>query len=67
MRLDEFYEPEEDRSGQIKANDTRKTRLTLKQLNKLRKVREIARAEAIEHDKFVKVMYASPSEEDTAL
>lgn len=67
MRLDEFYEPENDKSAQIKANDTRKTRLTLKQLNKLRKVREIARAEAIEHGKFVKVMYAAPLDNDSAL
>jgi len=67
MRLDEFYEPENDRAGRIMANDTRKTRFTLKQLNKLRKVREIAKAEAIEHAKFVKVMYAAPSEDDTAI
>ena len=65
MRLDEFYEPENDRSAQIKANDNRKVRLTLKQLNKLRKIREIAKKEAIEHAKFVKVMYAVETEDST--
>jgi len=66
MRLNEFYSPEDDRAGRISKNDTRKTRLTLKQLNKLRKVREIANAEDVEHDKFVKIMYATASA-DTAV
>ena len=43
--------------------DSRKSKLTLKELNKLRKVREISRAEEIEHTKFVKVMYKAGGEE----
>ena len=36
-------------------------KMTLETLSKLRKAREIKRAEEIEHGKFQKVMYASPS------
>lgn len=61
MRLDEFYNPENDLYQQRKKTDTRKPKLTLKQLNKLRKVREIKKAEQIEHEKFVRVMYATPA------
>ena len=57
MRLDEFYNPEDDKGVQFKATDNRKPRLTLEQLNKLRKIREIKKAEDIEHKKFVRTMY----------
>lgn len=67
MRLDEFYDPENDQFTQRQTDDTRKPVLTLEKLNKLRKVREIKRAEEIEHDKFVRVMYAMPAQSDTGL
>ncbi len=63
MRLTEFYSPENDVWQRRDKGDTRKPKLTLEQLNKLRKVREIKRAEEIEHDKFVRVMYATPTQE----
>lgn len=63
MRLTEFYDPKNDAWQRRNPGDTRKPKLTLEQLNKLRKVREIKRAEEIEHDKFVRVMYAAPTQE----
>lgn len=60
MRLNEFYNPENDSWQKREIGDTRKPKLTLGQLNKLRKVREIKKAEQIEHDKFVRLMYAQP-------
>jgi hypothetical protein len=57
----EFYEPAADQETKLEKGDTRKQRLTLKEINKLRKVREIAKAEKAEHRKFVKVMYAAPA------
>ncbi len=63
MRLNEFYNPENDMWQRRSMNDTRKPKLTLEQLNKLRKVREIKKAEEIEHNKFVRVMYATPTQE----
>ena len=62
MRLDEFYSPEDDILQRRNDGDTRKSKLTLEQLNKLRKVREIKKAEQIEHDKFVRTMYSQPAE-----
>ena len=62
MRLDEFYSPENDEWQLRNPDDTRKPKLTLEQLNKLRKVREIKKAEQIEHDKFVRSMYAQPAQ-----
>ncbi|SVD86847.1 uncharacterized protein METZ01_LOCUS439701 [marine metagenome] len=35
----------------------------MSEINKLRKVREIKKAEDLEHKKFVKMMYATPSEQ----
>lgn len=61
MRLDEFYNPEDDQHQQRNKGDTRKPKLTLKQLNKLRKVREIKKAEQLEHEKFVRTMYSTPA------
>ena len=63
MRLDEFYNPEDDNVDSRQVDDTRKPVLTLEQLNKLRKIREIKKAEAIEHEKFVRVMYAQVAQE----
>lgn len=62
MRLDEFYTPENDEQTKREESDTRKSKLTLEELNKLRKYRDIKKAEQIEHDKFVRVMYAQQGE-----
>ena len=63
MKINEFYEPSRDQETLRTEDDTRKSKLTLKELNKLRKVREISRAEEIEHTKFVKVMYKAGGDE----
>lgn len=41
MRLDEFYNPEKDREPGRSLDDTRKTKLTLKTLNKLRSIERL--------------------------
>lgn len=63
MRLNEFYNPELDDYIRTAQDDTRKVKFTLSEINKLRKVREIKKAEDLEHKKFVKMMYATPSEQ----
>ncbi len=40
MKLNEFYDPQNDRSVTRDFDDTRKTKITLETLNKLRKYRE---------------------------
>jgi len=47
---------------QPKLSDTRKTRLTLRQLNKLRQMNDIRDTEYKEKLKFVKQQYAPPPE-----
>lgn len=61
MRLDEFYNPENDDFAKRSMHDTRKAKMTLEQLNKLRKYRDIKLAEESEHDEFVRTMYAQPA------
>ena len=63
MRLNEFYSPEDNKGAQRTIQDTRKSKLTLEELNKLRKYREIKTAEEAEHDQFVRTMYAQPAGE----
>lgn len=67
MRLNEFYDVENDKWEAREAEDTRKNKLTLEDLNKLRKYRDIKRQEEQEHDKFVRVMYANPPAEGGGL
>jgi hypothetical protein len=57
------YQDLEDDNSQITQDDLRKTRLTLKQINKLRQMNDIR---SIEHkDKLEKIqnMYSAPSED----
>tara|TARA_A100001391_G_scaffold194678_1_gene171190 strand:+ start:1217 stop:1420 length:204 start_codon:yes stop_codon:yes gene_type:complete len=67
MRLNEFYNPELDNFIKRSKDDTRKVKLTLSEINKLRKVREIKKAEEVEHKKFVKMMYANPTDQAPTL
>lgn len=67
MRLNEFYDPERDEWAKRDKDDTRKSKLTLRELNKLRKYRDIKKAEEQEHDKFVRAMYAQPAQEGGGL
>lgn len=62
MRLDEFYNPEFDEFQRKQQDDTRKVTLTLEQLNRMRKIKQIKKAEEIEHSKFVKSMYRNPTD-----
>jgi hypothetical protein len=63
MRLIEFYNPELDEFVKRSKEDTRKSKLTLEELGKLRKVRDLKNKEKDEHDNFVKVMYAAPTQD----
>lgn len=62
MRLIEFYDPSEDNFQKRSPDDTRKSKLTLKELNKLRKYRDIKNAEEIDHSQFVRTMYSAPAD-----
>jgi len=62
MRLVEFYNPEFDQFVKRNEEDTRTPKLTLEALGKLRKAKEIKRAEDVEHEKFQKIMYATPTQ-----
>jgi hypothetical protein len=53
------YEPTRD-SGEMKRSDTRKTRLTLRQLNELRKSSESHILEQESELEFIHAMYAAP-------
>lgn len=65
MRLNEFYEPQDDQSVSKNEGDTRKPIFTLEALNKLRKYRELKKSENIEKAKFASIMYAKPTQADT--
>jgi hypothetical protein len=53
------YEPTRD-SGEMQRSDTRKTRLTLRQLNELRKSSEAHILEQESELEFIHAMYAAP-------
>ena len=53
---DKRYEPEYDDSP-LKKTDTRKTRLTLSQINRIRKASELHTEEKREEQHFIKQMY----------
>lgn len=58
-----LYDGSRDKSV-YKQDDTRKKRLTLKQINHLRKIREIKRLEIMKDSLYWELMYGSPTEED---
>jgi hypothetical protein len=67
MRLTEVFERQptayqdlEDDNSQVTLNDLRKTRLTLRQLNKLRKMNDIRAYEQKEKLKLVRKQYSPP-------
>ena len=65
MRLNEFYNPQNDEANTRDFDDTRKGRLTLEALNKLRKYRELKKSENIKHEEFASIMYSKPQQADT--
>lgn len=67
MNLYEFFQPEregfqdvEDDNSQPQAGDLRKTKLTLKQINKLRKMNDVRTYEYQENLKQIKKQFATP-------
>jgi hypothetical protein len=69
MRLTEMFEREPAAlqdlaadNSQVTINDLRKTRLTLRQLNKLRKMNDIRAYEQKEKLKLVRQQYAPPAQ-----
>lgn len=66
MRSNEFlienYDAEDDNYSNRKADDVRRSRLTLKHLNKLRKQREIHKAEKSSRQQRIRRIYAMPQQ-----
>lgn len=60
--LVEYYEAEDDEYSNRDINDVRRSRLTLKHLNRLRKQREIHKVEHASRLEKVQQIYARPSE-----
>lgn len=60
--LKEYYDAEDNEYAERKITDTRKSRLTLKQLNRLRKQREIHNIEHANRTKRIQKIYATPSQ-----
>lgn len=57
----EGYQDVEDDNSQLQLHDTRKTKLTLKQINKLRQLNDVRMYEYQENIKQVKKQYAPPA------
>lgn len=57
------YQDLEDDNTQLTKDDLRKTRLTLKQINKLRRMNDIRNVERKEKIEKIQNMYSAPSEE----
>lgn len=56
------YQNVEDDESRVTKDDLRKTRLTLKQINKLRKINDVRNFEFKEKLKKVQRQYATPAE-----
>ena len=59
MVADKRYEPEDDKH-KLELSDTRKTRLTLKQINQMRKNYEAHMAELAMESELIQAQYATP-------
>ena len=58
--LKEYYDAEDDNYNNRQADDVRKSRLTLKHLNRLRKQREVHNIEHATRIEKIKNIYAKP-------
>jgi|TARA_X000001036_G_scaffold337093_1_gene316057 hypothetical protein len=58
--LNEYYDAENDDYSNRQADDVRKSRLTLKHINRLRKQREVHNVEHATRVERVKKIYARP-------
>jgi hypothetical protein len=63
---DNRYEPQHDDSP-LKASDTRKTKLTLRQINRIRKASELHKREQQEELMFVRQMYGIASQAEAGM
>lgn len=61
--LVEYYDAEDDNYNNRQIDDVRKSRLTLKHLNRLRKQREVHNIETATRLERVKKIYARPAQE----
>jgi hypothetical protein len=68
MLLSEMFEPakkdyqdQEDDKSRMKLGDFRKTRLTLRQINKLRRLNDIRKFENFQKKKLLKQQYSPPA------
>ena len=60
--LNEYYDAEDDNYNNRDIDDTRKSRLTLKHINRLRKQREVHNIEHATRTNRVKKIYAKPAQ-----
>lgn len=65
QQQDRRYDPSDDKSI-LDVNSTRKTRLTLKMINKLRMAGEAREQETMEDMVLIRAMYANPPAEPAA-
>ena len=63
---DKRYSAQRDISV-IKPSDTRKTRLTLSQLNQIRRTAEAREVEQAKELEFIQMMYGQPVQEEAAI
>jgi hypothetical protein len=59
MKTDKRYNPDEDKR-KLELSDTRKTRLTLKQINQMRKNYEAHMTELAMESELIQAQYATP-------
>ena len=57
-----FYDPAEDRYTRRELSDTRKPKLTLRDLNRLKKMRALKQLEQLQRQDILGVMYGIPDE-----
>jgi hypothetical protein len=55
-----YYDPDDDKLNQFKKSDTRKSRLTLRDLNKLKKIRATRRLEMLQRNDMLELIYGEP-------
>lgn len=70
MKVDDFnnvpsnYDPDSDELNSADIMDTRKDRLTLRDLNRLKKLRAFRKLEMLKRQDTLSMIYGQPSEEE---
>jgi predicted RNA-binding protein with PUA-like domain len=59
---DGYYDPKADVVAAARQDDTRKARVTLKDLNRLKKMRAQRKLQSLKREDLMSVMYATPEE-----